>query len=173
MSEKIEKTTSPETKNAIVDVDGQAQDEGEVFQTDVEGQNYRTVSWSVQRLQSDINAECQVSNVRSNVQGFVFSRCLVDSQRFRLCRRRSRCTTRHWLGQLQHLCSFPTWVLQAETSKHPCESISLTFHRRYTLMTGSPRHGVCCWRCLVSRSHWSSLHSWVGIHLQSAHTQRD
>jgi hypothetical protein len=76
-------------------------------------------------------------------------------------------------GALQHLCSFPTWVLQAETSKHPCESISLTFHRRYTLMTGSPRHGVCCWRCLVSRSHWSSLHSWVGIHLQSAHTQRD
>lgn len=45
MSSKIEKTTSSEVKNAIVDVDSQTHDEGEVFQTDVEGQNYRTVSW--------------------------------------------------------------------------------------------------------------------------------
>jgi len=45
MSSKLEKSTSPEAKNVVIDVDAQTHDEGEVFRTDVEGQNYRTVSW--------------------------------------------------------------------------------------------------------------------------------
>lgn len=43
-----DKSPAPETKNAVLDVDAeQRPDDGEVFRTDVEGQNYRTVSWSV------------------------------------------------------------------------------------------------------------------------------
>jgi hypothetical protein len=49
MSVEIKPSTSPATKNEVVDVDVQDHDEGEVFRTDVEGQNYRTVSWSVMR----------------------------------------------------------------------------------------------------------------------------
>jgi hypothetical protein len=46
MSTKEEKSTPSDFKNAVIDVDGdQPQEEGEVFQSDVEGQNYRTVSW--------------------------------------------------------------------------------------------------------------------------------
>lgn len=43
---KDDKSSSNDAKDVVVDVNnGSNQDEGEVFRTDVEGQNYRTVSW--------------------------------------------------------------------------------------------------------------------------------
>jgi len=45
MSAKLNKSSPLEVKNAVVEVDGQVQEDVEVFRTDVEGENYRTVSW--------------------------------------------------------------------------------------------------------------------------------
>lgn len=45
-----EKSPSLEVKNAVLDVDvesSQNSEDGEIFRTDADGQNYRTVSWSV------------------------------------------------------------------------------------------------------------------------------
>lgn len=45
-----EKSPSLEVKNAVLDVDvesSQNPEDGEIFRTDADGQNYRTVSWSV------------------------------------------------------------------------------------------------------------------------------
>lgn len=48
-----EKSPSLEVKNAVLDVDvesSQNAEDGEIFRTDADGQNYRTVSWSVRAL---------------------------------------------------------------------------------------------------------------------------
>jgi hypothetical protein len=122
MSSKIEKSTSAEAKNAVVDVDAQTNDEGEVFQTDVEGQNYRTVSWLVDRSRDEDQTDYQVSHFRSHVQSPVLRWGLVNSRRIRLCRRRPRCTIGHRMGQLQHLCRISPWFFQAKAPQYSCES---------------------------------------------------
>jgi hypothetical protein len=63
-----EKTPSLEVKNAVLDVDvegSQNAEDGEIFRTDAEGQNYRTVSWSVLPLSSGLQADAGAGTVHS------------------------------------------------------------------------------------------------------------
>jgi hypothetical protein len=63
-----EKFPSLEVKNAVLDVDvesSQNAEDGEIFRTDAEGQNYRTVSWSVFHLYSGVVADAGAGTVHS------------------------------------------------------------------------------------------------------------
>jgi hypothetical protein len=63
-----EKSPSLEVKNAALDVDvesSQNVEDGEIFRTDADGQNYRTVSWSVLRISSRAETDAGVGTVHS------------------------------------------------------------------------------------------------------------